>query len=139
MRPDPFPAPGPDGDEPDSPPPPPADGNATPDADPDEGPAQGLYVCLPSENLDVARFAQHGQSDAMPPGPLLASVVHALTGETAGGLSGLSDDQLMGVIAAARRLECRAVWTAMAAVAEFAARRPAEPVGRGRGPVHPAV
>jgi hypothetical protein len=64
---------------------------------------------------------------------MLASVVHALTGDDAKGLAGLSDDQLMGVIAAARRLECRAVWTAMAAVAEFAARRPAEPVGRGRG------
>ncbi|HEV2932250.1 MAG TPA: DUF222 domain-containing protein, partial [Streptosporangiaceae bacterium] len=102
-------------------------------SDDGEEPAQGLYVCLPSENLDVARFAQHGQSDAMPPGPMLASVVHALTGDDAKGLAGLSDDQLMGVIAAARRLECRAVWTAMAAVAEFAARRPAEPVGRGRG------
>ena len=102
-------------------------------SDDGEEPAQGLYVCLPSENLDVARFAQHGQSDAMPPGPMLTSVVHALTGDDAKGLAGLSDDQLMGVIAAARRLECRAVWTAMAAVAEFAARRPAEPVGRGRG------
>ena len=101
-------------------------------SDDGEGPAQGLYVCLPSENLDVARFAQHGQSDAMPPGPMLASVVHALTGDDAGGLAALSDDQLLGVISATRRLESRVAWTQLAALAEFAARRPAEPAGRGR-------
>src|SRR5580704_17019261 len=131
---DPFPSPA-DGQEPDGSVPPAAPGSRPGDGEDDgegEGPAQGLFVCLPSENLDVARFAQHGQSDAMPPGPMLASVVHALTGDEGEGLAALSDDQLMGVIAAARRLECRAVWTAMAAVAEFAARRPAEPVGRGR-------
>ena len=65
-------------------------------------------MCLPAEDLDVSRFAQHGQSDAMPPGPLLAEVVHALTGADGGGLAALSDDQLAGIIAAARRLESRA-------------------------------
>jgi hypothetical protein len=137
MRPDPFPAPGPDGDEPDSSPPPrdsspppPAGGTGTPPADdpaegPAEGPAQGLFVCLPSENLDVARFAQHGQSDAMPPGPMLASVVHALVGDQGEGLAALSDDQLLGVISATRRLESRIAWTQLAALAEFNARRAA--------------
>ena len=80
-------------------------------------------MCLPAEDLDVSRFAQHGQSDAMPPGPLLAEVVHALTGADGGGLAALSDDQLAGIIAAARRLESRAAWTQLAAIAEFAARR----------------
>ena len=122
MRPDPFPAPGPD-DEPDG----------SPWTDDDAGPDQGLFVCLPFEDLDVSRFAQHGQSDAMPPGPMLASVVHALTGDDAKGLAALSDDQLLGVISATRRLESRVAWTQLAALAEFAARRPAEPAGRGRG------
>jgi Domain of unknown function (DUF222) len=120
MRQDPFPSQD-DEEPPDS-----------PGSDDGEGPAQGLYVCLPSEGLDVARFAQHGQSDAMPPGPMLASVVHALAGDDAEGLAALSDDQLLGVIAATRRLESRVAWTQLAALAEFASRRPAEPAGRGR-------
>jgi hypothetical protein len=92
-------------------------------------------VCLPAEDLDVSRFAQHGQSDAMPPGPLLASVVHALAGDQGDGLAALSDDQLVGIIAATRRLESRVAWTQLAAIAEFAARRPAHPAGRdGGGP-----
>jgi Domain of unknown function (DUF222) len=119
MRQDPFPSPG-DGEEPDGSVPPAATGTGPDDG---EGPAQGLYVCLPSENLDVARFAQDGESDAMPPGPLLASVVHALTGDDAEGLAALSDDQLMGVIAATRRLESRIAWTQLAAIREYAARR----------------
>jgi hypothetical protein len=82
-----------------------------------------LFVCLPAEDLDVSRFAQHGRSDAMPPGPLLASVVHALAGDQGDGLAALSDDQLVGIIAAARRLESRVAWTQLAALAEFAARR----------------
>jgi hypothetical protein len=121
MRQDPFPSQ--DDEEP-------PDSSASGDG---EGPAQGLFVCLPSENLDVARFAQHGESDAMPPGPMLASVVHALAGEDAEGLAALSDDQLLGVIAATRRLESRVAWTQLAALAEFAARRPAEPAGLRRG------
>ena len=74
-------------------------------------------MCLPAEDLDVSRFAQHGQSDAMPPGPLLAEVVHALTGADGGGLAALSDDQL-------------------AAIAEFAARRSANQ--SPPGPARPA-
>ena len=58
----------------------------------------------------------------MAPGPLLATVVHTVTGEDGSGLAGLSDDQLMGIISAARRLESRTAWTLMAAIGEFAAR-----------------
>jgi Domain of unknown function (DUF222) len=102
---------------------------------PPEEAEQGLFVCLPAEDLDVSRFAQHGQSDAMPPGPLLAAVVDALTGEGGEGLAALSDDQLVGIIAAAQRMDSRAAWTLMAAVREFAARRPGDPAGRdGGGP-----
>ena len=90
-----------------------------------EGPAgQGLFVTLPAEQVSLPGFAQGGASDTMAPGPLLAAVVGAVTGEDGSGVAGLSDDQLMGIIAAARRLESRAAWTLLAAVAEFAARHP---------------
>ena len=131
---DPFPSPGCDGEEPGCPVPSPGSGDEWAGGDPEgEGAEQGLFVCLPAEDLDVARFAQHGQSDVMPPGPLLASVVHALAGEDGGGLAALSDDQLVGIIAAARRMESRIAWTQLAALAEFAARRPADPAGRDGG------
>jgi hypothetical protein len=118
---------GPDAGDPGSPAPPSGSGDEWPGDDPDAsvGAEQGLFVCLPAEDLDVSRFAQHGRSDAMPPGPLLASVVHALAGDQGDGLAALSDDQLAGIIAAARRLESRVAWTQLAALAEFAARRPA--------------
>ena len=137
---DPFPSPGCDGEEPDgSVPPPDAEdvpGSGEPDRpalSPPAGAGQGLFVCLPAEDLDVARFAQHGQSDSMSPGPLLGEVVHALTGEDGAGLAALSDDQLVGIIAAAQRMESRAAWTLMAAVREFAARRAGHPAGRDDG------
>jgi hypothetical protein len=121
---------GPDAEEPDRSVPP-AAARTGPDAgDVGEGPVQGLFVCLPAEDLDVSRFAQHGESDSMPPGPLLAEVVHALAGDDGGGLAALSDDQLVGIIAATRRLESRVAWTQLAAVREFAGRRR----GQGAGP-----
>jgi Domain of unknown function (DUF222) len=61
------------------------------------------------------------------PDPLLATVIDTVTGEDGKGLAGLSDDQLVGVIAAVRRLESRVAWYSMAAVREFAARRADEP------------
>ena len=64
----------------------------------------------------------------MAPGPLLATVVHTVTGEDGSGLAGCSDDQLMGIISAARRQQSRDEWTVMAAVGEFARR-----AGTGRG------
>ena len=91
---------------------------------------QGLYVCLPAEQVTLEGFAQGGQADTMAPGPLLAAIVDAVTGEDGAGLAGCSDDQLMGIISAARRMEARAAWTLLAAVGEFAARhdgsRPAD-------------
>ena len=81
--------------------------------EPPEGPGavQGLFVCLPAEQLTLPGFAQDGPADTMTPGPLLAAVVHAVTGEDGAGLAALSDDQLLGVISAARRMESRAAWT----------------------------
>jgi hypothetical protein len=73
-----------------------------------QGPEQGLFVCLPAEELSLSGFAQDGRADTMAPGPLLAEVVHAVTGEDGAGLAGLADDQLIGIISAARRMESRA-------------------------------
>jgi hypothetical protein len=101
----------------------------------------------PPEQLTLEGFAQHGAADTMTPGPLLAAIVDTIAGpgatgpETAGpgagpdtadtamGLRALSDDQLIGVVSAARRLECRAAWTQLAAIAALATRRqdPARP------------
>ena len=120
-----FPDPGHDGEEPDGFPPPPA-------AEDGDGPGlgQGLYMCLPAGQVTLAGFAQNGEADTMAPGPLLATVVDTVTGPDGKGLAGCSDDQLMGIISAARRMAARAEWTSMAAIAEYAARhtgsRPAD-------------
>jgi uncharacterized protein DUF222 len=135
---DPFPDPGPDGEEPDGSALPPAAEGTGPeddwedgeDGEDGDGMGQGLYVCLPPEQLTLAGLAQGGEADTMTPGPLLATVVHTVTGQDGSGLAGCSDDQLMGIISAARRMKARADWTQMAAVAEYAARhagsRPAD-------------
>jgi len=119
-----FSEPGPDGEEPGGFPLPPAAGEGPgPEEDWDgEGLEQGLYVCLPPEQLTLAGFAQGGEADTMAPGPLLATVVHTVVGEDGKGLAGCSDDQLVGIISAARRIQSRAAWTEMAAVREFASR-----------------
>jgi hypothetical protein len=107
-----------DGQEPDS---------ALPPADPDDGPEQqGLYLCLPAGSLDTDQFTQSGPAADMRPDPLLATIIDTVTGEDGMGLAGLSDDQLIGVIAAVRRLESRVAWYSMATVREFAARNAGE-------------
>ena len=65
----------------------------------------------------------------MPPDPLLATIIDAVTGPDGPGMATLSDDQLIGVIAAVRRLESRVAWYALTAVAEFAARWGGEVAG----------
>jgi hypothetical protein len=104
MRPDPLFDPAGDGQEPDGSLPPAAAGDGT-GAEPGQ---QGLYLCLPAGSCDADRFAQSGPAADMTPDPLLATVIDTLAGEDGKGLAGLSDDQLIGVIAAVRRLESRA-------------------------------
>lgn len=82
-----------------------------------DGPEQGLFVCLPAEELTLEGFTEDGRADTMAPGPLLAAVVGAVTGDDARGLKGTSDDQLAGIISASLRLESRAAWTRLAALA----------------------
>ena len=54
-----------------------------------------------------------------------------MAGEDGKGLSQLSDDQLIGFLSGARRMESLAAWTQMAALTEFAGRHPAtgDPAG----------
>ena len=112
MRQDPFPHPGEDDDqEPDS---------SRPDGD--IGLEQGLFLCLPAENFDPDQFAQSGPAADMPPGPMLGTVMDVAVGEGGSGLAGMSYDQLIGIMAAARRMQSRFAWCEMAAMREFTAR-----------------
>jgi Domain of unknown function (DUF222) len=131
MAPDSLPDREPDDEEKDGSRPLPAGGDEPgsrdqPPADDLQGPQQGLFVCLPTEELTLAGFAQNGRADTMAPGALLATLLESITGDGGSGLAALGDDQLVGVISAARRMECRAAWTLMAGLAELARRRPAE-------------
>jgi Domain of unknown function (DUF222) len=118
MRTDPLRDPAGDGQEPDGSLPPAGNDDGT-SAEPGQ---QGLYLCLPVGSCDADRFAQSGPATDMAPDPLLVTVIETIAGEDGQGLAGLSDDQLIGVIAAVRRLESRVAWYAMAAVGEFTAR-----------------
>ena len=84
---------------------------------------------MPAGSFDADRFAQSGPAAEMPPDPLLATIIDAVTGPDGPGAGTLSDDQLIGVIAAVRRLESRVAWYALTAVAEFAARWGGEVAG----------
>ena len=118
MRQDPFPHPGEDDDqEPDS---------SRPDGD--IGSEQGLFLCLPPENFDPDQFAESGPAADMAPGPMLGTITDVAVGEDGSGLAGMSYDQLIGIVAAARRMQSRFAWCEMAAMREFAAR------AAGQGP-----
>jgi hypothetical protein len=90
--------------------------------DPGEGMPQGLYVTAPAQDLTLEGFAEDGRADTMAPGALLAVVLDTVAGESGEGLSGLSDDQLVGFLSGTRRMESRMAWARMAALAEFASR-----------------
>jgi hypothetical protein len=100
---DPFPQPGPDAEEPGCFALPPAAAGAGAGDDGEGLTGQGLYVCLPPEQLTLAGFAQNGEADTMAPGPLLATILDTVTGSDGCGLAGCSDEQLMGIISAAGR------------------------------------
>jgi Domain of unknown function (DUF222) len=71
------------------------------------------------DGLGGQGFAQEQVADALRPGPLLA----ALTEEAARDVRVLSDDELLGMVQSARRLQNRAEYLELAGIAEFAARR----------------
>ena len=70
--------------------PPPAgpdDGWDEPPADQPEEPQQGLFVCLPAENMELGRFGGDDERPPMAPGPLLAMVAAAVAGGDGAGLA----------------------------------------------------
>ena len=122
MRQDPFPSPD-DGEEPDSSvPPEDRDGNGNEDEGGDGPGQQGLFLSLPAGQFDPDQFACSGPAQDMPPGALLATILDAIGGEGGSGFPGLSEDQLVGMISAGRRMESWTAWLSMAAVGEFTRR-----------------
>jgi hypothetical protein len=88
-------------------------------------PALLAAICGPDglggEALGAA-FGQDKAADVLRPGPVLS----ALTEQAASDFAALSDDQLIGTLSAARRLENRAAYLQAIAIAEFARRREVE-------------
>jgi hypothetical protein len=80
------------------------------------------------------QFSQDAPADALSPTPVLA----ALTEAAVAGVTSLTDNQLIGVLRAARRQENREAWKKTLVIAEFTRRRTAEyRAAQARGvPVH---
>jgi hypothetical protein len=77
---------------------------------------------------DGCGFAAGGVADELPPGPVLAG----LAGDAwTAGLGRVSDDELIGVLRAARRLASWSAAMELAAVTDLATRREAESAGGG--------
>ena len=83
---------------------------------------------LPRQPGGGCGFAAGGAADELPPGPVLAG----LAGDAWGaGLDRLNDDELIGVLRAARRLASWSAALELAAVTDLATRREAEAAGAG--------
>jgi hypothetical protein len=78
-------------------------------------------------------FAQDRTADAMRPGPLLS----ILSEQAAENPQALSDDELLGLVSAARRLQARAEYLELGAIAEFAHRRQAQHDAAAAGGARP--
>jgi hypothetical protein len=91
-------------------------------------------ICGPADDGFGPQFAQGAAADVLPPGPVLAALTEAAVTD----VTALSDDQLIGVLQAARRQENREAWKKALVIAEFARRRQAEfDAAAARGvPVH---
>jgi len=86
----------------------------------DVDPAE-LAVMLGPDGLGGEVFAQDRPAGVMRPGPILA----ALTERAAADPARLGDDELLGAVAAARRLAARAEYLELTAIAEFTRRQDA--------------
>ena len=92
---------------------------------PPEDDVQDAWISLAAvrdpDELDLAGLAQGGPLDAMPPDAELAALAFRASDPRV--LDSLSDNEVLGLAAAGRRLAARAAWVQQAAVAEFASRR----------------
>ena len=122
-------SPPPDGpdDGRDEPPPDEPDGWDEPPAGEPEGPQQGLFVCLPAENMELSRFGGDDQRPPMAPGPLLAMVAAAVAGGDGAGLAQVPEDMLFAMISGGRRMSSWATWLEFSAMRELALRHPPVP------------
>ena len=96
----------------------------------DEPPGREAIVAgrLPRQDGDGCGFAAGGAADDLPPGAALAGLAG---GAWAGGWGRLCDDELIGVLRAARRLASWSAAMELAAVAELTARRIADAEAAG--------
>lgn len=95
------------------------------DKEPDPGPDDGYDEACPGNaypedaGLPVLGFGTTDAGPAMEPGTSL----YMLAEHAVGGLAAMAEDEVIELIAAARRLRSRAEWLQAQATAEFAARR----------------
>ena len=120
---EPFPSRGEDDTEPSGSAPPPApeddwDPEAALNADAGEWEPPPDWLAE-EEPASLEWFSDQATADLMGPGPALAALVHAAIQDP----STLDEDQLVGVIAAARRIESRMAWASMTALRELTSRR----------------
>jgi hypothetical protein len=94
---------------------------------------------LTAQDISGAGFGEGGTAQQLCPGPVLATLVHAATTDEKI-LATLSDDDLVGVITAVRRVGSFAAWAELTAIREFATRPdPRRPAPGPDAAVGPAV
>jgi hypothetical protein len=86
-----------------------------------------LFVCLPAENMELARFGGDDQTPPMAPGPLLAMVAAAVAGGDGSGLAEVPEEMLFAMISGGRRMSSWGTWLEFSAMHELALRHPAVP------------
>lgn len=84
---------------------------------------------LTAQDVSGSGFGQDGTADQLRPGPVLATLVHAATSNQQV-LASLPDDDLIGIIRAARKMESLIAWAQLTAIREFATRPGAQPTAR---------
>jgi hypothetical protein len=113
MLPDPFPYEGPDDPALSASGKQPADGNGLEDDWDPQAHLEAVIAAADAGKYEVPEwslddlptgFIPGGTADTMGPGPVLATLVHAAVGRDGAALASLPDDELLRVIAAARRM-----------------------------------
>lgn len=84
---------------------------------------------LTAQDVSGSGFGQDGTADQLRPGPVLATLVHAATSNQQV-LASLPDDDLIGIIRAARKMESLIAWAELTAIREFATRPGAQTAAR---------
>ncbi len=84
---------------------------------------------LTAQDISGSGFGEDGTADQLRPGPVLATLVHAATSNQQV-LASLPDDDLIGIIRAARKLESLVAWAQLTAIREFATRPGAQATAR---------